>query len=240
MAGFYHAPFPLSSDFFPDLYVQTIPWMNLHLGSNRFTACLPGLDPAGLCVTLLCIGFPDLLEERLDEFLVDPILGREHGLNEGFCQFNEAHPLRLCEDPEAPEDLKSLFHRDLPTALLVDEELRFKFLGEDDRLPFPRMKDAGELGNRHLIRDRLPVHPFSTFHFNSPRSSSAFDHEILVYRVRDHEFPDHLPKETQAPDAGEGDNRPSIGDDHTPSPRFISLASSCFSSSGLIRMAGTL
>jgi hypothetical protein len=48
-----------------------------------------------------------------------------------------------------------------------------------------------------------------------------------------------LVEKVQTPNASKCDDRPRIGNDHTSPPRLISLPSSCVSSSGRMRMAGT-
>jgi hypothetical protein len=67
---------------------------------------------------------------------------------------------------------------------------------------------------------------------------ASLPHEFLVHGIRDYEFSQDVMQEVKTSQAGKGDNWSSIGNNHGQSRR-ISCASSRFTSSGFIRIAGT-
>ena len=90
-----------------------------------------------------------LFQERPDDtFLIHLIPNRKERFHERSYRWDEAALFGLCKDAEDTHNFESLVNDDLASALLINEQLRLRLVGEDNSFPLAGVQDPRQLGYR--------------------------------------------------------------------------------------------
>jgi hypothetical protein len=121
------------------------------------------------CDAWLWLLFADLLKKRREKRFVNPVPGREQGVKQRLCAIKQTTPLRFNENPEASKHGDPASGSHIPSTLLIDEEWRMQFLGEDHRFPLAGVEDVRQVGHHRVISHDASLDPFPAYDLSGAR-----------------------------------------------------------------------